>query len=107
MSQQIRKQQNQKKQQQIPRQESPTYFYEYVNNMEIAVSKFDLAFKLSRMSGKGQLELGEISLSPQHAKAFLRVLHENIKVYESLFGEIKDQDPTEEQLQSIEKTAGN
>lgn len=82
--------------------EKERYFAEYVNNIEIAASRFDFSIKMSRLQSDSKIDLGEIFLSPIHAKVLMNILAGNIQAYEDLFGEISMDEPTQEQVQKAQ-----
>lgn len=65
----------------------------YTNSIGIEASVFDIKLKVNYITSNKEesnekQELCEISMSPQHAKAFLNILESTIKQYEENFGEI-------------------
>lgn len=68
-------------------------FKVYSNDIAINVSVYDLSIQFRQQSLDGIETMGTVYLSPQHAKALLRVLKENVEQYEALFGEIYDLTP--------------
>jgi hypothetical protein len=67
---------------------------EYANSARITVSLWDFSFLFGEMeeSGPELLKVSEklkVTMSPQHAKVFHKVLEQNIRKYEEKFGEIK------------------
>lgn len=72
---------------------SDTFKSVYSNILNISSSLYDFSFKFGKVSSeptelKATIEV-EVIMSPQHAKAFLKALSENLKAYEKEFGEIK------------------
>jgi hypothetical protein len=65
----------------------------YANTVELRISNWDFRFKFGETIEQQNDELiaverGRIIMSPQHTKAFLRVLSENLRKYEEAYGEI-------------------
>jgi len=61
----------------------------YTNQIQIAMQPMDFMLLLNVASPDGNIRNEAlVYLSPQHAKALLRVLAENVKNYEEIFGEI-------------------
>lgn len=77
------------------------YFEIYSNSVEIGVSRYDINFIFSKLGKNSTSHLGEVTMSPIHAKVLLHVLNENIKLYENHFGEINLKEPTEEELSGV------
>src|ERR1700690_3456773 len=70
------------------------YRESYANSVQIRVNVWDffLVFGTLQQQSETQVEVRNfqgIYLSPQQAKALLRVLEQNVVQYESAFGEIK------------------
>jgi len=63
-------------------------FNVYCNGISIATSPYDFTFLLNNNSPQGTTYLGEIKMSPEHAKAFAYMLLEHVQRFEELFGEI-------------------
>ena len=66
----------------------------YTNSIGIEASVFDIKLELNYLTSSEKEEvikkdLCEVVMSPQHAKAFSKVLMGTIKRYEEQFGEIK------------------
>lgn len=72
----------------------------YSNNVQILLSTWDFTFEFSQLllgtpdeeNQPPTLSVGaaqRIIMSPQHAKAFLNVLRENVAQWEQQFGEIR------------------
>jgi hypothetical protein len=84
----------------------------YVNGVEILASQWDFTFLFSQVSATPrQLKPGEevgvqvtknlvgrFVMSPQHAKAFVEILRQNVQTYEDQHGEIPLLGTTLEQL---------
>jgi hypothetical protein len=73
---------------------SPDFQSYYANSARITVNVWDFRLLLGEVEEATQelLRVSEkvkITMSPQHAKVFSRVLAENVKKYEETFGEIK------------------
>lgn len=71
----------------------------YCNNIELGLSRYDLVLRIGSATNDKVEELGQIILSPVHAKVLTNLLAENIRVYEQLFGEINIKEPSQEDLQ--------
>lgn len=91
---------------------SPEFVSLYINNTRFGYSKWDIQMLCGRISVTTVPditpveELAVISMSPQHAKAVLKALEGNIKIYEEVHGEIiMPKDGTE--LTKKENTARN
>lgn len=70
-----------------------TFFSEYSNAIQVGYSRFDVSMTfLKNSSSQGQKYLGEITLSPEHAKVLVAILHQNVSGYEEQFGEINVSD---------------
>jgi len=74
-------------------------FTVYCNNINIGITRFDLTLELGSTNKDGLEEIGSVILSPNHAKVLAHILQENVRVYESLFGEIIVKEPSQEELQ--------
>lgn len=64
-------------------------FNVYCNESSITMSYYDFRLNFSENTADDANILGSIAMSPQHAKALLHILAENVKKYEEIFGEIK------------------
>lgn len=69
-------------------------FHAYSNHSGVASTNFDLKLLFGEIQSGTESELtviehGDVTMSPQHAKAFLNNLAQAIDKYESMFGEIK------------------
>lgn len=78
---------------QVTRTRSPNHVSIYSNNVEVGVSAWDVRIKLGEIveANDNRLDisiLATLFMSPPHAKAFSKVLAENIKKYEAAMGEI-------------------
>lgn len=61
----------------------------YSNHVEVVSSLFDFTLKFGVMGEDGNPSTNsQITMSPQHAKAFLNALNESISRYEETFGTI-------------------
>ena len=72
------------------------YYTAYANGVMVAHTFFDFQLHFSEVKVRGMGEgdiiaetFATIMMSPQHAKAFLRHLKENVEAYEAKFGELK------------------
>jgi hypothetical protein len=72
----------------------------YSNNVQLLLSSWDITFEFSQFALIPSEEEGQppvaskiivqrIVMSPQHAKAFLNILSENLDAWERQFGEIQ------------------
>ena len=73
---------------------APEYRDSYANAVQVRMSVWDffLVFGTLQQASETQVEIKNfqgIYLSPQQAKALLRVLEQNVTQYEQAFGEIK------------------
>jgi hypothetical protein len=78
------------------RHRSNSYAEVYSNSVELKMSVFDfeLVFGKILTGDEKKLVIEErvsVSMSPQHAKVFLKVLSDNVKNYEMRFGPIGTQ----------------
>lgn len=69
-------------------------FHAYSNHTGVASTNFDLKLLFGEIQSASESELiviehGDVTMSPQHAKALLNNLALAINKYESMFGEIK------------------
>lgn len=69
-------------------------FHAYSNHTGVASTLYDLKLLFGEIQSATESELtviehGDITMSPQHAKAFLKNLSQALDKYESMFGEIK------------------
>ena len=74
--------------------QGPDYRDGYANTVQVRMSEWDffLVFGTLQQASEAQVEVRNfqgIYLSPQQAKALLRVLEQNVVQYETAFGEIK------------------
>lgn len=74
-------------------------FKDYSNGVQVLMGQFDFSFLFSQNSPHENQKLGEILMSPEHAKVFSNILVNNINQYESMFGEIPAVDP--EKMQKL------
>ncbi|MBZ5521230.1 MAG: DUF3467 domain-containing protein [Acidobacteriia bacterium] len=73
---------------------TPDYREGYANSVQVRVSVWDFLLIFGRMQQQTPAEVEihhfqGIYLSPQQAKALLRILEQNVVQYEKAFGEIK------------------
>jgi hypothetical protein len=66
----------------------------YANQMELQITNWDFRFRFGEVSDQQEgitnvTEKARVVMSPQHTKAFLNILTENVRKYESKFGEIR------------------
>ncbi len=66
----------------------------YANQVELQITNWDFRFRFGEVidqqsDGASVAERARIIMSPQHTKAFLNVLSENVRKYEAAFGEIR------------------
>lgn len=73
----------------------PAFVSTYSNNAQLRTSNWDVSCVFGEIVGEESAgapiieQRVSVVMSPQHAKAFLRLLQENIRKYEEAFGEIK------------------
>lgn len=60
----------------------------YSNMVNIIHGPFDFTINFVQVSPPTGTVVSRVIMSPQHAKAFLNALNDNIRKYESSFGEI-------------------
>jgi len=65
----------------------------YTNNIIVKMSRWDFLLDLGQIvdATKERLAIetqARIAMSPQHAKAFARLMNERVKLYEELYGRI-------------------
>lgn len=72
----------------------------YCNGVELAMSPFDFTLLLKSNSPKGEKFLGQVRMSPEHAKVLVNIMAENLKKFEELFGGIPEVDMN--QLQKLQ-----
>ena len=77
------------------RQDNPPSSF-YANSVELRISNWDFRFRFGEIIDDHQqdesgnvIERVRIIMSPQHTKAFLAVLTDNVRKYEATFGEIR------------------
>ncbi len=75
------------------RHKSTTYNELYTNSVDLKVSVYDFELVFGKViaASDTRLEIEQkvsITMSPQHAKEFLRILQENVRNYELRFGPI-------------------
>lgn len=73
---------------------APDYRDGYANSVQVRVSVWDFLLIFGRLQQINTLEVEVqnfqgIYLSPQQAKALLTILEQNVRQYESTFGDIK------------------
>lgn len=82
-------------------------FSVYINSAEVAFSNYDfnikLAFKGPQVPDSGSI-IGHVNMSPQHFKAFVRVLTDNLARYERIFGSL-NLTPDPEELKRMQTAA--
>ncbi len=61
----------------------------YSNNANISHGPFDFTMNFVQVSPPSGKLVAKVIMSPQHAKAFLTALQENIARFEKSFGQIK------------------
>jgi hypothetical protein len=66
----------------------------YANNAEVSITTWDFRLKFGEIEKITESEISvaervRIAMSPQHAKAFSKVLAEHVTKYEEAFGEIQ------------------
>jgi hypothetical protein len=66
----------------------------YANQLELQITNWDFRFRFGEVSDQQEgitnvAEKVRVVMSPQHTKAFLNILTENVRKYESAFGEIR------------------
>ena len=74
---------------------APTFNFCYANNAQVTVSNWD--FSITFGEGIGTDESGaamieqrvRVSMSPQHMKALVHILRNNLESYERMFGEVR------------------
>jgi len=72
----------------------PEYRETYANSVQVRTNLWDIFFSFGTINQTSpeDVEIRNFQglyLSPQQAKAFLNVLHQNIQQYEAAFGEIR------------------
>jgi flagellar protein FlaG len=72
----------------------PEYRETYANSVQVRTNLWDIFFSFGTINQTSPEDVEirnfqSIYLSPQQAKAFLNVLHQNIQQYEAAFGEIR------------------
>ena len=98
----------------------------YVNGAEILTSQWEFTLLFSQVSATPRPEqagaepayqvtkslVGRFAMSPQHAKAFVEAMHQNVRSYEEQFGEIplfpqeRAVPPPEEAVRRVVEAAG-
>lgn len=74
----------------------------YTNQIQLAIQPMDFTLLLNVTSPNGSVEnQAVVYLSPQHAKALLHVLAENVRNYEELFGVI-NLEPNVDKMRELE-----
>ncbi len=66
----------------------------YANQVELHATNWDFRFRFGeafdvQTENATVMERTRVIMSPQHAKAFLNVLSDNVRKYEAAFGEIR------------------
>ena len=59
----------------------------YTDSLDVSFNIFNVTVGINLLEDT-QIPLGKIKMSPQTAKAFLRVLGDNLKQYEEIYGPI-------------------
>lgn len=67
-------------------------FNVYCNSIEVSMGRYDFSFSLNQESSKWSRYLGDVTMSPEHAKVFANILMANIQNFEEIFGEIPELD---------------
>jgi hypothetical protein len=60
----------------------------YINSVEIGMSHFDFSLDMSYRGANSPLNDMRVVMSPQHYKAMIQVMIDNLNKYEELFGSI-------------------
>lgn len=76
-------------------------FNVYCNGIEVSMGRYDFSFLISQNSPKGGNYLGEIVMSPEHAKVFANMLLTNVQHFEEVFGIIPELN--EEKMNKLKK----
>ncbi|MFA6534411.1 MAG: DUF3467 domain-containing protein [Patescibacteria group bacterium] len=63
---------------------------EYANFMQVSHTKEEFLLMFANIAGLSGRVIGKIITSPGHLKRIIKALEENVKMYESKFGEIKE-----------------
>ncbi|NDK00574.1 DUF3467 domain-containing protein [Bacillus subtilis] len=77
-------------------------FEVYCNSANINMGIHDFVLSFSQDTVDGAVKLGNVTMSPQHAKALSQVLSKYIDQYESVFGIIPTP-PTQDKLEQLRK----
>lgn len=64
----------------------------YCNGVQILMGTYDFTIIINRNSANQSTKLGEIKMSPEHAKVFSNILAQHVEKYEEVFGKIPDMD---------------
>ncbi|KIP21086.1 hypothetical protein JV16_01811 [Anoxybacillus ayderensis] len=75
-------------------------FNVYCNSIDIMMGLHDIILNLQKQSPTENIYLGQVTMSPQHAKQFAYLLLEHVKKYEEIFGEIPSP-PSEEKMREL------
>ncbi len=62
----------------------------FSNNIFAQFSPEEFSIDFLNMSGTGASFVARVALTPSHMKRFTKLLHEKIKEYEDMFGEIPE-----------------
>lgn len=65
----------------------------YSDCLDVSFNIFNVTVGINIFEDQNKLPLGKIKMSPQTAKAFSRVLKENITQYEEIYGPIQEYTP--------------
>jgi hypothetical protein len=89
------KKSNHQRKRALARTKGPAFVSIYANNVELNVSPWDFRFRLGHIieatdESVSIEETAHVYMSPQHAKAFLKVLSGTLQRYEDKFGPIVD-----------------
>lgn len=74
-------------------------FEVYCNAAKISIGVHDFVLQIFHETVNGQVHVGNLTMSPQHAKALAMVLSQHINQYEQVFGPI----PTTPDNEKIER----
>jgi uncharacterized protein YaaW (UPF0174 family) len=76
-------------------------FNVYCNSLQVSINHYDFTIALNEQSPDEIRKLGQVKMSPEHAKVAANVLMQNIQKYEDLFGEIPSMD--QERLERLKQ----
>ncbi|KAA2297611.1 DUF3467 domain-containing protein [Clostridioides difficile] len=80
---------------------SENKFSVYTNDITIGMSPYDVTISLKQNLPGEVIELGVVSMSPQHAKVLSQILKVHLDQYEELFGTIPTLD--QEKMMKLEQ----